>query len=174
MSFFIFNSNGKTIYLLAYINDILNLILYWKCLFKRHFPQFLNLRYTIKRIEFKLKVSLQETLSTILENWIYSQMCLLKRQFPQIHKIQYILKVSLEKTSSIISQILIYITSVSWIWFYIEGVSWRYTFHNFTNFNLYYKCLLNLILYRRCLLNGHLPQFQKKIQYILKVSIHLS
>ena len=44
-----------------------------KCLLKRHFPQFSKSWYIFKRIEFKLKVSLQETPSTIPENWIYTK-----------------------------------------------------------------------------------------------------
>ena len=114
--------------------------------------------------------------------------CLLKRHFPQFHKIQYIPKVSLEETPSIISQILIYTTSGSWIWFYIERVSSRDTFHNFTNFNyttsvswiwfyiegvsprdtFYNSKKIGFIL--RCVFKRHFPQFNK-FQYILKGSL---
>ena len=41
------------------------------CLFKRYLPQFLKSWYIFKIIEFKLKVSLQETPSTISKNLIY-------------------------------------------------------------------------------------------------------
>ena len=39
-----------------------------RCLLKRHLSQISNSWYAFKRIEFELKVSLQETSSTIPEN----------------------------------------------------------------------------------------------------------
>ena len=119
-----------------------------RCLLKRHLPQFSKSWYIFKKIEFKLKVSLQETPSTIPKNWIYIK-CVswkdifprdknsnMKRHLPQFDKFECLmilkLKMSLEKTLSTIPK----------------------------NFNLY----------KRCHLKRHFPQFHK-FQYILKVSL---
>ena len=56
-----------------------------RCLLKRHIPQFSKSWYISKRIKFKLKVSLQETPSTIPTNFNLYKRCHLKRHFPQFH-----------------------------------------------------------------------------------------
>ena len=107
--------------------------LYWRCLLKRHLPQF-------HKIQYILKVSLEETLPTISHILIY---------------IDFIFKVSLEETLSTILQILIYTTCLLnlvlyWSclfkrhllqfpknWIYIKGVSSRDTFHNSTKSIIY-------------------------------------
>ena len=65
----------------------------------------------------KVKMSLEETPSTIPKNFNLYKRCHLKRHFPQFHKFQYILKVS----PSIIPK----------NWIYTESVSSRDIFHNF-------------------------------------------
>ena len=149
--------------------DLQHFLPYRRCILKIHFLQFSNSWYMLKTIEFKLKVSIQEThfiikknwiytkyvfwkdtfynfinfnlyykcfLNLILcwrylfkrhllqfqNNWIYTKHVFLKRYLLQFHKSWYILKVSFQKKPSTISQMLIYIISISWIWFYIESV----------------------------------------------------
>ena len=71
---------------------------------KRHLPQFEKFECLMI---LKLKMSLEETPSTIPKNFNLYKRCHLKRHFLQFHKFQYILKVSLEKTLSTIPQNLI-------------------------------------------------------------------
>ena len=54
-------------------------------LLNRHIPQISKSWYIFKRIKFKLKVSLQETPSTIPTNFNLYKRCYLKRHFPQFH-----------------------------------------------------------------------------------------
>ena len=53
--------------------DLQYFLPYRRYLLNRHLPQFSNPLYTFKKIEFKLKVSLEETPSTISKNWIYTK-----------------------------------------------------------------------------------------------------
>ena len=135
-----------------------------------------NLYYYVSlKFDFILKVSLQKTPSTILKKLDLYWMCLLKRHLSQFHKIQYILK----ETLFTISQILIYIESVSSrdIFYnsqklgFILKVSFQDILSTISQILIYTTtCLLNLILYWRCLFKGHLLQFPKNWIYIEDVS----
>ena len=80
---------------------------YEMCLLKRYLPQFSKSWYIFKRIEFKLKVSLEEISSIIPENWIYIKGVSWKDTF-HVAKNQICIK----------------------------SVSWRDSFHNLTNLNV--------------------------------------
>ena len=112
-------------------------------LLNRHLPQFSKSWYIFKKIEFKLKVSLQETPSTIPKNWIYIKCVSWKDTFHMAKNPICIKGVSCKDTFHVAKN-PICIKGVSCKDTFhmtknpicIKGVSWRDTFHNLTNLNV--------------------------------------